>query len=177
MKRALLLPLLLLCAQTLAPPTLEQLYDALRTAPDEDSADHVEERIRVFWLNQASPATALLFSRGERETEAKSLRDAIDDFTAVLDLQPDFAEAYSQRGQARFSDGDYQGALEDLAASLRLDPRHFDSLDALSRIAESRGDWKGAYAAWQKLMEIDPHMPGGKDRLSDLQRRALGDNT
>ena len=178
MRRAAVLPLLMLCAQAPAPDhtPLDQLYDALRQAPDEAIAGRIEEQIRARWLSQATPATALLFTRGLHEMQNDATPDAIDDFSAAIDLQPDFAEAFTERARARFAEGDYAGAVEDIGASLGADPRQFDALDALSRFAESRNDWKGAYSAWRKLMEIDPRTPGGVDRLNDLRRRALGEN-
>ncbi len=178
MRRAAILSLLLLCAQAPAPDgsRLDQLYDSLRQAPDEATAAAIEEQIREQWLAQATPATALLFNRGLHEMESDATSDAIDDFSAAIDLQPDFAEAFTQRARGRFAEGDYTGAVEDIGASLSADPRQFDALDALSHFAESRNDWKGAYEAWRKLMEIDPKTPGGIDRLNDLRRRALGEN-
>ena len=60
---------------------------------------------------------------------------------------------------------------------LQREPRSFVALDTLTRLSEAREDWKGAYAAWQKKLEIDPKTPGGEEKLKDLRRRALGDDT
>jgi tetratricopeptide (TPR) repeat protein len=153
------------------------LLDALRTAPNEEAAAQLETRIQTLWVNQASPAATLLLSRGVREAKGGESNTAIDDFSAVLDLQPNLPEALRMRARARFEAGDYQGAIADLGTTLRAEPRQFLALRDLSHIAESREDWKNAYAAWKKVMDIDPMTPGGKDRLQDLKRRALGDET
>jgi Tfp pilus assembly protein PilF len=96
---------------------------------------------------------------------------------AAITLQPDFAEAYHQRALARFAAGDTPGAVADLQQALQREPRDFGAFRTLADIAVSREDWKSAYAAWQRLMAIDPKTPGGEDKLKDLRRRALGDET
>ena len=64
-----------------------------------------------------------------------------------------------------------------LEETLKREPRHFGAFETLSRIAENRKDWKSAYSAWQKVLEIDPKTPGGEQRLKDLRRRAMGEQT
>ena len=92
-------------------------------------------------------------------------------------LDPDLAEAWRQRAIARYEQGDTQGAVRDLEETLKREPRHFGAFETLSRIAENRKDWKSAYSAWQKVLEIDPKTPGGEQRLKDLRRRAMGEQT
>ena len=186
MKRALLLALVLASAPAFAQlagaqqvgraALLDQLFSALRVAPDEAAATALEGRIRALWLGQASPAVGLLMSRAERELQANEAGAAVDDFTAAITLQPDFAMAYEQRAVARFHLNDGRGAVADIEAEVAHEPRDFDAFDHLSRFAEAQEDWKGAYAAWQKVMEIDPQTADGSKRLNDLRRRALGED-
>jgi tetratricopeptide (TPR) repeat protein len=156
---------------------IDQMLDALKAAPSEEVAAPLETQITQLWMQAGSPAVSLLIMRGLREMKAQTPEDAEEDLGAAITLQPDFAEAYHQRAIARFTAGDSQGAIADLEQTLQLEPRDFAAFRTLESIAESREDWKGAYAAWQKLMEIDPKTPGGQDKLKDLRRRALGDET
>jgi tetratricopeptide (TPR) repeat protein len=156
---------------------INHMLDALKAAPSEDAAAPLEAQITELWLHQGSPAVTLLMARGLRELEAKTPQDAEDDLGAAITLDPDFAEAYHQRAIARFAAGDTTGAIADLQATLQREPRDFGAFRTLEAIAESREDWKSAYAAWQRLMDIDPKTPGGDEKLKDLRRRALGDET
>ena len=90
---------------------------------------------------------------------------------------PTLLDAWRGRAQSRLRLGDPAGAARDLQEALRLEPRNFLAWQDLSRAAEARGDWRGALAAWQKLLEHDPHSPGAADRLRDLRRRAIGEQT
>jgi tetratricopeptide (TPR) repeat protein len=156
---------------------IDHLLDALKTAPSEEAAAPLEAQITELWLHQGTPAVTLLMARGLREMKAQTPGDAIEDLGAAITLQPDFAEAYHQRAIARFAAGDTPGAVADLQETLKHEPRDFGAFRTLADIAESREDWKSAYAAWQRLMAIDPKTPGGEDKLKDLRRRALGDET
>lgn len=156
---------------------IDRLLDALKAAPSEEAAAPLEAQITQLWLHAGTPAVMLLMARGVRELQAKAPQDAAEDLGAVITLQPNFAEAYDQRAIARFATGDLQGAIADLQQALEHEPRDFGAFRTLEQIAESREDWKSAYAAWQRLLAIDPKTPGGEDKLKDLRRRALGDET
>ena len=168
-------------AQAPARPTREQTLDRLlgmlKVAPDEQSAAAVEGSLRGQWLAEATPATKLLLQHGAHELDDHQASEALDDFDAALDLQPDLQEGWHGRAMARAGLGDYAGATRDIAETLKREPRQFTALQDLSRIAKQRGDWKGAYEAWVRALELDPKTPGGADRLADLKRRAFGEAT
>lgn len=180
----------LLLALLLAPPVLahaqspaekhaaaNKLLDALKNAPSEEAAEPLETQIRQLWATGGTPAVTLLMSRGLRELHAGAMDDAIEDFGDAITLDPTLAEAYRQRAVARYQAGDTAGAIADLQATVQREPRDFAAFETLSKIAEAREDWKNAYAAWQKVMDIDPKTPGGDDRLSELKRKAFGEET
>jgi tetratricopeptide (TPR) repeat protein len=155
---------------------LNKMLDALHTAPTEQVASALEDKIRQMWLQASTPAVTLLMSRGLRESNANAPDDAASVFGDAIVLDPTLAEAWHQRAIARFKAGDPIGALQDLRETLRLEPRHFGAWETLEAIAAEREDWKAAYDAWQHVMDIDPRKPHGEDRLKDLKRKAFGDN-
>jgi len=156
---------------------LDRLFKALRAAPDEAAAAQLEGRIHGLWLEQASPTANLLMARGERDLANQASGEAVADFGAALDLDPDFAEGYTRRAVARAASGDDAGALADIEQAMRRDPRHFSALQILSRLAEQQGNWAGALAAWQKALDIDPLTRGGIERLEMLHKKAEGEAT
>ncbi|PPQ26673.1 tetratricopeptide repeat protein [Rhodopila globiformis] len=156
---------------------VNRLLDALKTAPDEQAAMMLEEQVQQIWLHAGTPAVTLLISRGLRSLQAGQTDEAVDSLSDAIILQPDDAEAWHQRAIARFHAGDVTGAIRDLEETIKLEPRNFAAFRTLSEIAASRQDWKGAYAAWQKVLEIDPRTPGGEEKLRDLRKHALGEDT
>ena len=156
---------------------IDRLLKALRAAPDETAASMLETRIRSLWTQDASPAALLLLARGEREMQANDFDDAVEDFDAVVTLEPDFAEGYNHLAAARAATGDYAGAIRAIEETLKHDPEHFSALQGLSHIAEQQGNWRGALKAWQRALDIDPRTPGGMDRLDMLQKKVNGEAT
>jgi tetratricopeptide (TPR) repeat protein len=180
--RRLILPFVLLPSLAFGQPVqekravLDKMLDALRTAPNEQVASALEDKIRQSWLEASTPAVTLLMSRGLREASAGASDEAASVFSDAIILDPTLAEAWHQRAIARFKAGDTVGAVRDLQETLKLEPRHFGAWRTLERIAEGREDWKAAYDAWQHVLDIDPRTPNGDDRLKDLKRKAFGDN-
>ena len=156
---------------------VSRLLNALKAAPDEQSAAGLESTLDETWLRAGTPAVTLLMSRGLRFMQAGDDSDAIDSFSDAIALQPDAAEAWHRRALARYHAGDVVGAIQDLQESVRLEPRDFSAFRTLADIAANREDWKGAYAAWQNLLAIDPKTPGGEERLRLLKRKAVGEDT
>jgi tetratricopeptide (TPR) repeat protein len=156
---------------------LDTMIAALKVAPSEEAAGALEARIRMAWMQAGSPAATLLMNRGMRDLTNDADDEAVDDFDAVLALEPNLPDAYHRRALARFALGDYRGAIADIEETLTLEPRHFAALQSLSRIAEERKDYTGALAAWQKALEISPKTPKGQERLKALTRKALGETT
>lgn len=184
-RRALLAGFSLLPAAALAPalaqaprrPTesLDQLFAALRTAPDEAGAQLVETRIWQVWMSGGSPAVQLLMRRGLRNLEARSLSDALEDFDAVIALAPDLAEGWNKRATVYFMMNQDENATKDIQETLLREPRHFGALSGLAIIRERQGDLRGALRALEAAAAIHPKMAGMETRLSDLRRRALGE--
>ena len=160
----------------LGKAALDGVLSALKVAPSEEAAAALEGQARKIWNDAATPALKLLLSRGARELSEGAAQDAVDSFDAALDLDGNLLEGWRGRAQARLHLGDMAGAVKDLQEVLRREPRSFVAWEDLSRIAEVRGDWRGALSAWQKVLELDPRTPGGRDRLRDLRRRALGED-
>lgn len=188
MRHVLLAAFLLAAAPALAqaPPTpspeqrrvdLDRLFEDLRRAPDEVAAQAVENRIRTIWGQAISPALALLMRRGVRNLEANAPGEAVEDFDAVLALEPDVAEALVMRAEALARAGEPRQAAEDLRRALSLEPRHFGALTSLSTLLEEAGDAMGAFRAMEAALALHPRMRGGDARLRDLRRRAFGEAT
>lgn len=155
----------------------DKLLDELKAAPNAEAAAPLEQRIQQLWIDGGTAAVTLLMRRGIRELQAETYDEAIQTFSDALVLDPMLAEAWHQRGIARFRSGDTAGATTDFQQTLKLEPREFAAWKTLADIATTREDWAGAYAAWQKVMELDPKTAGGDTRARELKRKAVGEET
>lgn len=156
---------------------LDTLFEALKSAPDEAFAAAIEGRIRVIWVEAASPAAVLLLRRGTRNLASRANEEALEDFDAAILLSPQSAEAWFQRAQAYAAAGDATAAARDLQEALRLEPRHFPALVVLSTLQEQAGDARAALRSMEAALALNPHLRGGQVRLRELRRKAEGEAT
>ena len=89
--------------------------------------------------------------RAEELFESGDFQGAINDYTKVLKLSPNFCFAYLNRGAARYRLGDDLGAIDDFTQAIRLTPKifWFVKARALEGRGEARyqlGDYTGAIA-------------------------------
>jgi hypothetical protein len=94
-RRWLVLSFLGLCAAAQAQTpadrraSIDHLLDALKAAPDEQTAAALEGQLEQTWLRAGSPAVTLLMNRGIRSLEAGETDEAVDSFSDAITLQPD----------------------------------------------------------------------------------------
>ena len=73
--------------------------------------------------SKATPTTALdFYNRGLQRTQAKEYRQAIDDYTEAIKINPKFVDAYLKRCEMRYKLGDNQGVLSDCYEVFSIDP-------------------------------------------------------
>ena len=146
---------------------LDRLFTALRVAPSAESAKYIEGRIWATWAAQGGDTAALLMSRVRTATEGKDFELAIKLLTAIIDIKPDYIEAWNRRATLYFHQRDYTSAMSDLRNVLLREPRHFGAWAGLGMILNDVGDEARALAAFRRAVELYPRM----DRIPDLVKR------
>src|SRR5260221_10488973 len=110
---------------------LDFLFGALKAAPDEDSAKHVEARIWAIWMQTPSDTAGLLMMRAKAAMDAQQMDVALKLLDAVVKLRPDYVEAWNRRATLYYLKNDYTHSLEDIQQVLSREPRHFWALAGL----------------------------------------------
>ncbi len=155
----------------------DRLLDALRRAPDAAHAGVLEARLQETWQDQASPAVQMLVDHAAQAGAGGHLDAALADSDAAIVLQPDLADLWRRRAEARFGLGDERGAFADLAQALSREKRSIPAWVDLSRFAEARHDNRRALEAWRRVLELDPQTEGGAKRLERLEHLVSGQPT
>src|SRR3982074_813962 len=73
---------------------LDFLFGALKAAPDEASAKHVEARIWAMWMQTPSDTAALLMLRAKAAMDAQQMDVALKLLDAVVKLRLGYAEVW-----------------------------------------------------------------------------------
>lgn len=153
---------------------LDFLFGALKAAPDEDSARHVEARIWALWLQTPSDTAALLMVRAKAAIDAQNVDVAMQLLDAVIKIRPDYVEAWNRRATLYYLKSDYVRALEDFQQVLLREPRHFGALVGLGTIMRDIGDDKRALDAFRKALAINPYLEKIPETVKQLSEKVEG---
>ncbi|WP_198026566.1 tetratricopeptide repeat protein [Bradyrhizobium sp. ARR65] len=153
---------------------LDFLFGALKAAPDEISAKHVEARIWALWMQTPSDTAALLMARAKVATDEQQPQVAIKLLDAVIKLRPDYVEAWNRRATLYYLKNDYGHALADIGQVLIREPRHFGALAGLGMIMQDLGDDKRALDAFRKALDINPHLEKVPELVKQLSEKVEG---
>jgi tetratricopeptide (TPR) repeat protein len=153
---------------------LERLFEALKLAPDEESAKYFENRIWAIWLNSPSDTANLLMGRVKTAIDAKEYDLAIKLLNAIIELKPDFTEAWNRRASVYFTKKDFGRSVADIHEVLAREPRHFGALSGLGIILQELGDEKGALEAFRRALAIHPHLERIPELVKQLTEKLEG---
>lgn len=153
---------------------LDFLFGALKVAPDEASAKHVEGRIWALWSQTTSDTTALLMTRAKAALDAKQVDLSLQLLSAVVKLRPDYVEGWNRRATLYYLQNDYTRSLQDIEQVLIREPRHFGALAGLGMIMQELGDDKRALDAFRKALEVNPHLEKVPELVKTLTEKVEG---
>ncbi|MEO0344508.1 MAG: tetratricopeptide repeat protein [Pseudomonadota bacterium] len=161
-----------LFAQEIAPEqvqeqSLEDLMAQLRD-PTLENWEPIERKIWQKWSASGSDTLDFLLQRGRDALDVGSINDAIGHFSAAIDHDPNFAEAWNQRATAFFFSGQYGPSMNDIQQVLVLNPDHFGALTGMAMILERTDRPAEALDVVYRVLEVHPHRPDvllAKDRL------------
>jgi tetratricopeptide (TPR) repeat protein len=153
---------------------LDFLFGALKVAPDEASAKHVEARIWALWMQTPSDTAALLMVRAKAAMDAQKMDVALKLLDAVVKLRPDYIEAWNRRATVYYLQNDYTHSLEDIEQVLVREPRHFGALAGLGMIMQDLGDDKRALDAFRKALAVNPYLDKVPELVKTLTEKVEG---
>lgn len=89
------------------------------------------------------------FGQGEYET-------AIEDFTRAIEIDPEYALAYSRRGLTYYDLGEYEQAIADYTRAIELDPKDIFYYTDRGNAYRELGEYEQAIADYNRAIEVEP---------------------
>jgi tetratricopeptide (TPR) repeat protein len=153
---------------------LDFLFDALKAAPDAETAKQVENRIWALWIASGSDTANLLMTRAKAATDAKDYELAVKLLDSIVEIKPDYVEAWNRRATIHYMRKEFGRAMDDIRQVLIREPRHFGAISGLGMILQEFGDEKRALDAFRKALEIHPHLQKIPDLVKTLTEKVEG---
>lgn len=144
---------------------LDALFEALAETSNTEFLAQIENRIWAIWYQHTEEDVQAMLAAGDRLMNAGYHGDALRVFNAVVDQQPDFAEAWNRRATLHYLMGNLVESISDIDRTLELEPRHFGALSGLGLVYLQQDNLIKAREAFEKLLIIHPNSPAGRQNL------------
>lgn len=149
-------------------PRLDDLFRALKATQNLSEASAIEAQIWDIWMANDNPEYYELMVSGIRHMSSNALGLALEDFNHLIEIAPNYAEAWNKRATIYYLLQDYAASAADIAKTLELEPFHFGALSGLGLVRLGEGRYLEARTAFQTVLEIYPTIPGAKRNLEQL---------
>ncbi len=147
---------------------LNTLFEKLYLSSSNLESSIIISDIWEIWSIIENPNVQQLYNKAKLQMDNGEFQSAIQLFTKVININPEFAEAWNKRATTYFLMGEFDKSISDIEKTLILEPRHFGALDGLAEIYLLKKDLIKAAATYKKILEIIPSSTKSKDRLDKI---------
>ena len=109
-------------------------------------------------------------NRGVAKANLGRYAKAIQDFTEVIRLDPNDAQAYNNRGVAKGGLGRRAEAIEDYTTAIHLNPNDVTAYNNRGATKEKLGRYAEAVEDYKTALRLDPNNAKAKNNLAELQK-------
>jgi len=153
---------------------LDRLFNDLKIN-NTNLSSQTEQKIWKIWSTHPSDnkLTSLL-SIGSDLVNNNELSKAIEIFTKVIEIDPNWAEAWNKRATVFYMIGEFEKSQKDIDQVLKLEKRHFGALAGQGLVNIKLKNYDKAIQSYKNAMEIYPSMHSPKimiNHINDLIKK------
>lgn len=156
---------------------LDALFERLQAVESQAEGDRVTHRIWDLWRAIDEPELAAAMEQGIVAMRSGRHADAERRFGAVIEAEPDYAEAWNKRATVRYMRERYVAAAADIRRALALEPRHFGALAGLGLVYMQLERYQAAIESFERALEINPWLDGTRRNIAIARERLQAGNT
>tara|TARA_Y100000816_G_scaffold154178_1_gene109871 strand:- start:436 stop:984 length:549 start_codon:yes stop_codon:yes gene_type:complete len=148
---------------------LDQLFRDLKSS-NTSSAYKIEQKIWKQWSTHPyDKKLTLLLANGTDAVNNNRLLEAIEIFTEVIKIDPNWAEAWNKRATVLYLVGRYQSSQNDIEKVLELEKRHFGALAGQGLVNIKLKNYEKAIKSYEKALEIYPSMRSPEIMIKEIE--------
>lgn len=134
-----------------------------------------EQAVWGLWMRTDDSVADPLFQTGMQMLVEDEPALALEKLNQVILLKPEFAEAWSRRGDAYQNLGDSDRALAEYEHALTLNPSNFGAMERCGQVWLERGDRRKAAGYFRRALEINPNLWHIVELLAELEQALEND--
>jgi tetratricopeptide (TPR) repeat protein len=151
------------------PADLPALFKQLRD-PDDLVRALTENSIWQVWSRSGDTKVDALFSVGVEQMNQGQAQAAIDTFTDIIRLKPDFAEGWNKRATIYFLIGEYDKSLSDCDEVIKRNPQHWGALSGYGQIYVQLDKPEQALVYFQRALAVNPNLQQVENMIQQLKQ-------
>jgi tetratricopeptide (TPR) repeat protein len=130
-----------------------------------------EQKIWEIWsTHPTDDKLTLKLSKGAKLMQGSTLPQSIEIFSDLIELDPNWAEAWNKRATALYLIGDYEGSQKDIDRVLELENRHFGALAGQGLVNIKLENYEKAIESYKRAQEIYPAMQSPKIMIEQIEQ-------
>jgi len=130
-----------------------------------------EQKIWEIWsTHPTDDKLTIELSKGTDLMQGSTLSQSIEIFSDLIELDPNWAEAWNKRATALYLIGDYEGSQKDIDRVLELEKRHFGALAGQGLVNIKLENYEKAIESYKRAQEIYPAMQSPKIMIEQIEQ-------
>ncbi len=133
-----------------------------------------ENALWNIWSRSGDASVDQMLNAGKMLLRNEKYVQAAEQFTAVIEAAPNFAEGYNQRAIAYFMLEEWHNALQDCKRTIARNPHHFGAFAGMGHVYLKLGRINEAIEAYKQALIVNPNLISIAEAIlqlrSELQR-------
>ena len=130
-----------------------------------------EQKIWEIWsTHPTDDKLTIELSKGTDLMQGSTLSQSIEIFSDLIEIDPNWAEAWNKRATALYLIGDYEGSQKDIDRVLELEKRHFGALAGQGLVNIKLENYEKAIESYKRAQEIYPAMQSPKIIIEQIEQ-------
>ena len=151
---------------------IDRLFIQLKSAVDFENSKKIEDQIWKLWVTHPSKnGLTKLLADGSSAMMDNKLETAYDKFTEVIELDPNWAEAWNKRATVLYLMGKYKLSQADIDKVLQLEKRHFGALSGQGLVQTALNNYQKAIDSYIEAHKVHPNMKSPLIMIEKLQNQ------
>ena len=110
-----------------------------------------------------------MLANGSDLVNNQELIKAVNIFTEIINLDPNWAEAWNKRATVLYMIGEYKKSQDDIDKVLKLEKRHFGALAGQGLVNIQLKNYEKAIMSYEKAQKIYPSMKSPKIMIKEIE--------
>jgi Flp pilus assembly protein TadD len=150
-----------------------------RSLKDSDAAVRgmAEQALWTVWSRADSPENNLLLEQVQNSIRSERLHEAEVMATRLIQLAPDFAEAYNQRAIIYYHMGRFAESIQDCRQVLTRNPYHFGAISGMAQCQLQLNRSREALKTLRQGLKLQPYSNSIRDFIRELEAQIEPDDS